>query len=103
MGTRIANGDSRPSGAFELSFWPRVREFAVPATMIETETACRLAVDWAGACVAAGVDVDLQLRSVTRDFGREPAARVRDDLRHLAPDLLRWHLPRIAPRLCSCD
>ena len=29
--------------------------------------------------------------------GRELAARIRADLRHLAPDLLRWHLPRVAP------
>ncbi|MET9964525.1 hypothetical protein ABZZ80_01000 [Streptomyces sp. NPDC006356] len=97
MSTRIANGDSRPSGASELSFWPRVREFAVPASMIETATARRLVGDWAGACAAAGVDVDLNLRSVARDHGRELAACVRDDLRHLAPDLLRWHMPRIAP------
>ncbi|KOG11403.1 hypothetical protein [Streptomyces viridochromogenes] len=106
MGTQTANGDSRPSGSSGASgssgpagpsFWPRVREFAVPASMIETATARRLAGDWAGACAAAGVDVDLQLRSVVRDYGRELAARVRDDLRHLAPDLLRWHMPRIAP------
>ncbi|MFE6620746.1 hypothetical protein [Streptomyces sp. NPDC057740] len=109
MGTQIANGDSRPfrfsrssgpsgpSGPAELSFWPRVREFAVPVPMIETATARRLAGDWAGACAAAAVDVDLNLRAVARDHGRDLAARVRDDLRHLAPDLLRWHLPRIAP------
>ncbi|WP_128433898.1 hypothetical protein [Streptomyces cyaneus] len=94
MSTQIANGDSRLS---ELSFWPRVREFAVPASMIETATARRLAGDWAGACAAAGIDVDLNLRSVARDYGRDVAARVRADLRHLAPDLLRWHMPRIAP------
>ncbi|MFE5816108.1 hypothetical protein ACFQ6S_22285 [Streptomyces sp. NPDC056479] len=94
MGTRIANGDSRLS---ELSFWPRVREFAVPASMIETATVRRLAGDWAGACAAAGFDVDLNLRSLARDHGRELAGRVRDDLRCLAPDLLRWHMPRIAP------
>ncbi|QOV36958.1 hypothetical protein IM697_00310 [Streptomyces ferrugineus] len=94
MGTRFANGDSRLS---ELSFWPRVREFAVPASMIETATARRVAGDWAGACAAAGVDVDLNLRSLARDHGREVAGRVRDDLRCLAPDLLRWHMPRIAP------
>ncbi|WP_369170831.1 hypothetical protein AB5J49_24770 [Streptomyces sp. R28] len=94
MGTQTANGDSPLS---ELSFWPRVREFAVPASMIETATTRRLAGDWAGACAAAGVDVDLSLRSVARDHGRDVAARVRADLRHLAPDLLRWHLPRIAP------
>ncbi|MFJ9243270.1 hypothetical protein [Streptomyces sp. NPDC101776] len=86
-----ANGDSR------LSFWLRVREFAVPHSMIDTATARRRAGDWAGACAAAGVDIDLDLRSVTRTHGRELAARVRADLRRLAPDLLRWHLPRIAP------
>jgi hypothetical protein len=86
-----ANGNSR------LSFWLRVREFAVPPSMIETATARRHAGDWAGACAAAGVDIDLDLRSVARAHGRELAARVRADLRRLAPDLLRWHLPRIAP------
>ncbi|MEW2188944.1 hypothetical protein [Streptomyces microflavus] len=91
MLTRTANRDSR------TSFWPRVRAFAVPASMIETATARRQAGDWAGACAAAGVDVDLQLRSVARTHGREVAARIRTDLRHLAPDLLRWHMPRTAP------
>ncbi|MEU9876071.1 hypothetical protein [Streptomyces phaeochromogenes] len=80
-----------------LSFWPRVREFAVPPSMIETASARRRAGDWAGACAAAGVDVDLDLRSVARTRGRDLAAQVRADLRHLAPDLLRWHMPRIAP------
>ncbi|MFF5477110.1 hypothetical protein ACFY5C_07175 [Streptomyces sp. NPDC012935] len=97
MSTSIANGNTRLSEPSLLSFWPRVREFAVPASMIETATARRLAGDWAGACAAAGVDVDLDLRSVVRDHGRETAARLRGDLRHLAPDLLRWHMPRIAP------
>ncbi|WNF30519.1 hypothetical protein RI138_28905 [Streptomyces sp. C11-1] len=94
MHHHIANRDSRPT---HTSFWPRVREFAVPAAMIETATARRQAGDWAGACAAAGVDVDLQLRSVARSHGTAFAARIRADLRHLAPDLLRWHLPRIAP------
>ncbi|MFF5007895.1 hypothetical protein ACFY3G_34335 [Streptomyces phaeochromogenes] len=80
-----------------LSFWPRVREFAVPPSMIETASARRRAGDWAGACAAAGVDVDLDLRSLARTRGRDLAAQVRADLRHLAPDLLRWHMPRIAP------
>ncbi|MCX5128791.1 hypothetical protein [Streptomyces sp. NBC_00347] len=91
MLTRIANGATRPS------FWLRVREFAVPPSMIETATARRSAGDWAGACAAAAVDVDFDLRTLARTHGRELAARVRADLRHLAPDLLRWHLPRIAP------
>ncbi|CAM5681238.1 hypothetical protein [Streptomyces canus] len=91
MLTSTANEDIR------TSFWPRVREFAVPASMIETATARRLAGDWAGACAAAGFDVDLNLRAVARDHGRELASRLRSDLRALAPDLLRWHMPRIAP------
>jgi len=91
MSTHTANGVSR------FSFWPRVREFAVPPSMIETATARRLVGDWAGACAAAGIDVDLSLRSVACSHGRELAARLRSDLRRLAPDLLRWHMPRIAP------
>lgn len=91
MLTSNANGDSR------LPLWLRVREYAVPPSMIETSTARRSAGDWAGACAAARVDVDLDLRTVTRTHGRELAALVRADLRRLAPDLLRWHMPRIAP------
>ncbi|MET9605929.1 hypothetical protein ABZZ17_12790 [Streptomyces sp. NPDC006512] len=79
------------------SFWPRVREFAVPPSMVETATARRHAGDWAGACAAAGFDVDLSPRSVARTHGHERAAQIRADLRHLAPDLLRWHMPRVAP------
>ncbi|WP_244975975.1 hypothetical protein [Nocardia huaxiensis] len=86
------NGD-----ASRLSFWPRVREFAVPASMIEIATARRDVGDWAGACAAAGFDVDIDLRAAAREYGPELAARVRADLRHLAPDLLRWHMPRVAP------
>ncbi|MGW6394289.1 hypothetical protein ACWFR1_28175 [Streptomyces sp. NPDC055103] len=91
MPTSTANGTSR------LSLWVRVREFAVPPSMIETASARRLVGDWAGACAAAGIDIDLDLRTVARLHGRDLARRVRDDLRHLAPDLLRWHMPRIAP------
>ncbi|MQY15504.1 hypothetical protein SRB5_56860 [Streptomyces sp. RB5] len=91
MPTETANGIS------PLSFWPRVRAYAVPPSMIEKATARRRAGDWAGACVAAGVDVDLNLRAAADAYGRELATAVRADLRHLAPDLLRWHLPRIAP------
>ncbi|WP_426511310.1 hypothetical protein ACPPVO_12205 [Dactylosporangium sp. McL0621] len=80
-----------------LDLWLRVREFAVPPPMITTSTARRLAGDWAGACAAARVDVDLNLRLLARLRGPDIAARVRADLRHLAPDLLRWHLPRAGP------
>lgn len=82
---------------FRPSFWPRVREFAVPPSMIGSATARRAVGDWAGACAAARVDVDLNLRSVARTHGQELATRVRADLRQLAPDLLRWHMPRVAP------
>ncbi len=85
------NGHSR------LTFWSHVREFAVPTSMIESATARRAAGDWSGACAAARVDVDLDLRSVGRVHGTQFAATVRADLRQLAPDLLRWHFPRISP------
>ncbi|MET4612366.1 hypothetical protein ABIC28_003358 [Rhodococcus sp. PvR044] len=88
----IANGTDP-----QLSFWRRVREFAVPLSMIETATDRRLAGDWSGACAAAGFDTDIDLRALTRRYGRDVATQVLVDLRHLAPDLLRWHLPRVAP------
>nr|WP_241665981.1 hypothetical protein [Prescottella subtropica] len=80
-----------------LSFWLRVREFAVPPSMIETATERRLAGDWLGACAAAGFDPDIDLPAVTRRYGGDVAQQLLADLRHLAPDLLRWHLPRVAP------
>ncbi|MFM1726515.1 hypothetical protein ABEU20_000192 [Rhodococcus sp. PAM 2766] len=80
-----------------LSFWLRVREFAVPPSMIEIATGRRLAGDWFGACSAAGFDADIDLRELARTHGREIATQVLADLVHLAPDLLRWHLPRVAP------
>lgn len=91
MRSPMTDRDSR------LSLWQRVREFAVPASMIESATARRLAGDWAGACSAAHVDVDLNLRSAAGLYGRELTASIRADLRHLAPELLRWHMPRVAP------
>src|SRR5438552_18394938 len=86
-----ANENSR------LRFWARVREFAVPPSMIESATARWTVGDWAGACAAARVDVDLNLRAVRRAHGHELTTQIRADLRHLAPDLLRWHFPRIGP------
>ncbi|MEU4114242.1 hypothetical protein AB0F71_07095 [Kitasatospora sp. NPDC028055] len=92
MLTHTANEDDS-----RFSFWRRVREYAVPPSMIETATARRLAGDWAGACAAANVEVDFRLRDVAHAHGHALAERVREDLRRLAPDLLRWHLPRTAP------
>ncbi|MFI7337342.1 hypothetical protein ACIBUY_05305 [Streptomyces sp. NPDC050085] len=80
-----------------LLMWQRVREYAVPPSMIETATARRAVGDWAGACAAARIDVDLDLRAVARQHGTDLLHRLRADLRSLAPDLLRWHLPRTAP------
>ena len=65
MLTQTANEDSR------LSFWLRVREFAVAPSMIETATARRHAGDWSGACAAAGVDVETR-----RGTGTGPVADV---------------------------
>ncbi|MFD7732108.1 hypothetical protein ACFV6F_17175 [Kitasatospora phosalacinea] len=79
------------------SFWSRVRRFAVPPAMVDAATARRTRGDWGGACAAAGCDPEFELRAVTRTYGSELTGRLRADLRHLAPDLLRWHLPRIAP------
>lgn len=80
-----------------LSMWQRVRAYAVPPSMIETATARRAAGDWAGACAAARVDVDLDLRAVRHRHGTDLLLRLRADLRRPAPDLLRWHMHRVAP------
>ncbi|MCW7942340.1 hypothetical protein AAW14_09880 [Streptomyces hygroscopicus] len=80
-----------------LLMWQRVREYAVPLSMIETATARRAVGDWAGACAAARIDVDFDLRAVRDRHGTDLVTRLRADLRRLAPDLLRWHMPRIAP------
>ena len=80
-----------------LLMWQRVREYAVPLSMIETATERRAVGDWAGACAAARVDTDLDLRAVRDRYGTEFVACLRADLRRLAPDLLRWHMPRIFP------
>ncbi|WP_061298348.1 hypothetical protein [Herbidospora cretacea] len=78
----------------ELIRWQRIRRYAVPRWMIEQATERRLAGDWRGACAAAGVDVLFDLVTVERVHGPATAAALAEDLRHLVPDLLRWHLPR---------
>ncbi|HEY0500355.1 MAG TPA: M4 family metallopeptidase [Kutzneria sp.] len=52
-----------------------MRKSAVPPLMIESATARRMVGDWAGACAAARVDVDLN----PRDLGRPLADQVRAD------------------------
>ena len=79
-----------------LHLWRRVREYAVPPSMIDTATARRAVGDWAGACAAARIDVEFRIREVRDRHGTDLAALLRTDLRRLAPDLLRWHMPRVA-------
>jgi hypothetical protein len=62
--------------------------------MIEKATARRLAGDVAGAFAAARLDLDIDVAMIVRRHGRELADQVIDDLYHIAPDLLRWNIPR---------
>ncbi|MFI6146893.1 ankyrin repeat domain-containing protein [Streptomyces sp. NPDC051109] len=76
------------------SAWRRIRRYAVPGWMIERATAHRLAGDWRAACAAAAVDLTFDLPALAARYGAPVAEAVEEDLRHLAPDLVRWHLPR---------
>ena len=78
----------------EASSWRRVRKYAVPRAMIAQATQRRLAGDWRGACAAGWVDVAFDLGEVGREWGTLVKDALQEDLEHLAPDLLRWHLPR---------
>jgi hypothetical protein len=80
--------DARASAAIAA------RRYGVPPTMIAAVARRRAVGDWRGACAAAGVDVYLNPDSVRRRHGAETADRLLSALRELAPDLLRWHLPR---------
>ncbi|GAA1737400.1 hypothetical protein [Luedemannella helvata] len=74
--------------------WLAARRNAVPARMV-TEAAARRAVgDWRGALAAARFTTRVDLAEVRDRYGAEMAAQVEDDLCHLAPDLVRWHLSR---------
>ncbi|WP_433444764.1 hypothetical protein [Nonomuraea sp. CA-141351] len=68
---------------------------AVPMWMIEAATERRLAGDVEGACAATGIDLDIDFAKVAEACGLETADVIADDLRHLAPDLPRWHMPRV--------
>ncbi|MEU2024573.1 ankyrin repeat domain-containing protein [Streptomyces sp. NPDC016469] len=72
-----------------------VRRYAVPRSMIEESAALREAGDWRGACAAAGFQVRIDPDQVAARYGAGVAEALLADLRDLAPDLLRWHLPRI--------
>ncbi|HEU5024711.1 MAG TPA: ankyrin repeat domain-containing protein [Spirillospora sp.] len=83
-----------PSFPGPLRAWRQVRRYAVPRGRIERAAGRRLAGDWRGACTAADVDVAFDPADAGRAFGADVRARLEDDLRHLVPDLLHWHLPR---------
>ncbi|WP_432824888.1 hypothetical protein [Dactylosporangium sp. CA-092794] len=70
---------------------------------IERATERRLAGDWAGACVAAAVEVGFDLRGLADRLGSAFAARVAGDLPYLAPDLLRWHALRLRAETAAVE
>jgi hypothetical protein len=77
-----------------LEMYRALRPRDVTPGMVEAATARRLAGDVAGACAAARVDLDIDTDRITRVCGRETADLIVDDLYHIAPDLLRWNIPR---------
>lgn len=79
----------------QLGIWAHIRRYSVPRSMIEESARAREAGDWRAACGASHVDVTFDLAEVARQYGSGVAERLEDDLRHLAPDLVRWHLPRV--------
>ncbi|WP_185910879.1 ankyrin repeat domain-containing protein [Streptomyces sp. WAC07149] len=92
------NARTAPPGGIppeDAAAWQRIRRYAVPAHMIERATAHRLAGDWRAACAAAGTETTVDLTALAAAHGADVAAAVAEDLRHFAPDLLRWHLPRV--------
>ncbi len=74
--------------------WRVARQFGVPESMYRLATRRRLAGDWTGACAAAMVEAEISLADISRRHGRDVAADISEDLRHLVPELVRWHLPR---------
>ncbi len=67
-----------------LDDWRLIRRYAVPGWMVAECTEARGRGDWRAACEAARVTVAFE------EAG--PAAEL---LAGFAPDLLRWHLPRV--------
>jgi hypothetical protein len=66
--------------------------------MIQRAGRRRMIGDWRGACAAANVDVAFDLADVAREHGEAVRTMLKSDLEYFAPDLLRWHLPRLATR-----
>lgn len=70
------------------------RRYGVPPTMIATAARHRAVGDWRGACAAADIVVRVKPDALRRRYGAVLTERLLGDLQGLAPDLLRWHLPR---------
>ncbi|MFJ2296464.1 ankyrin repeat domain-containing protein [Streptomyces sp. NPDC087894] len=81
--------------AEDVSSLRRTRRYAVPRWMIERSAERRLAGDWRGALAVAKVDVTFDPAEVAASYGTAVASALVSDLRHLVPDLVRWHLPRV--------
>jgi hypothetical protein len=74
-------------------FAARGLRYSSPPGMVAAATERRLAGDWRGACAAALLDVHIDLREVTAEYGASEAQRIEADLAGFAPDLLRRFLP----------
>ncbi|GIJ51948.1 hypothetical protein Val02_88340 [Virgisporangium aliadipatigenens] len=78
----------------DASQWRRVRAESFDRRTVARATALREAGDWRGACAATRIDVAVDLDDVRHRYGAGTADAIEGDLRHFAPDLLWWHLPR---------
>src|SRR5690349_7215962 len=63
----------------------RELNLCAPPAMIAAATERRLAGDWRGACAAALVEVDLDLRAVASSYGAAHAERIEAELTGFAP------------------
>lgn len=86
-----------------LRRWAYARRFAVPRSMIERAAEAREAGDWRQACAASNVEVRFAVADVARECGDAIAEQLESDLVGLAPDLIRWHLPRDGVEMLVTD
>ncbi|MFC7242019.1 ankyrin repeat domain-containing protein [Catellatospora aurea] len=78
----------------DLTQWRRIRTRMPTSQAVAAAADARAAGDWRTAAALADTVVDVDLDDVRDRFGTEAAAAIAEDLRHLALDLLLWHLPR---------
>lgn len=74
--------------------WLAARRHAAPPALVAAAAERRAAGDWHGACAAARFVVRVDPNGVRAAHGAAVADALVEDLRHLVPDLIRWHLPR---------